>query len=198
MKYYNNIPGWFNFDNIYSEAIAKVPDDGVLVEVGTFLGKSLCYLLEASNDSKKNLSISCVDLFKITPDGGDGEMPWGENARIWEKNNGGTEALFLAFKKNVEDCPGKQLLKNIIRENSWDAANKFEDNSIDFLFIDASHLYENVKRDIENWYPKMKKNSTIAGHDYDTGVQQAVDEFFGKRGISVRRDRSSWVAYLNQ
>ena len=65
---------------------------------------------------------------------------------------------------------------------SWDAAVNFADESIDFVFIDADHSYESVKKDIEAWLPKIRKNGIISGHDYGNGnpseVKQAVDEKF--------------------
>jgi hypothetical protein len=64
-----------------------------------------------------------------------------------------------------------------IKSISWEAANLFEDNSVDFVFIDADHSYESVKKDIKNWLPKIKKNGIIAGHDFHAeSVSSAVNE----------------------
>ena len=63
---------------------------------------------------------------------------------------------------------------------SLEAANLYSDNSLDFVFIDASHDYVNVKKDIEHWYPKVKTGGIIAGHDYTDGwvdLVRAVDDF---------------------
>lgn len=193
-SYYQSIPGWFDFEDIYQEAIDRAPKNGHLVEIGTFLGKSLCYLLEKAEISQKNLSISCVDLFSITPDSGDGEMPWGENARIWEKNNGGENALFDHFQKNISECAGNKNL-SILRQNSWEASHRFENSSLDFVFIDASHAYHNVKKDIESWFPKLKPGSIMAGHDYNRGVEKAVREFFEQRKLEIYRRNISWLVY---
>ena len=48
---------------------------------------------------------------------------------------------------------------NIIhhRDFSYNVVNKFEDNSIDFIYIDADHTYESVKQDLELYLPKLKK-----------------------------------------
>lgn len=73
---------------------------------------------------------------------------------------------------------------NYMHTTSVDAAATFADNSLDFVFIDADHSYENVKQDINAWLPKVRLGGILAGHDYfqyDTGiphpgVQTAVDE----------------------
>jgi predicted O-methyltransferase YrrM len=68
----------------------------------------------------------------------------------------------------------------VIREDSLGALEFFEYQSLDFVFIDASHNYEDVKRDINFWRFKVKPGGIICGHDYGSwpGVKQAVDEIF--------------------
>jgi len=60
------------------------------------------------------------------------------------------------------------------------AVKHFKDRSLDFVFVDAGHSYEEVKGDILSWYPKIKVGGVIAGHDYKMedhpGVCKAVDE----------------------
>lgn len=63
--------------------------------------------------------------------------------------------------------------------DSVDVAEKW-DQPIDVLFIDGDHSYEGCKRDIDAWYPHMKKNGVMLFHDCDEtspGVVQAVEEF---------------------
>jgi len=56
-------------------------------------------------------------------------------------------------------------------------------NGLDFVYIDGNHRYEFVKKDIENYYPKVKKGGFIGGHDFeftntnDCSVSRAVLEF---------------------
>lgn len=66
-----------------------------------------------------------------------------------------------------------------LRMTSDDAANHIPDNSLDFVFIDGLHTYEQVKLDCHNFYPKVKKGGLFAGHDYTIidGVHRAVNEF---------------------
>lgn len=67
------------------------------------------------------------------------------------------------------------------------AAVEFEDESLDFVFIDGAHDYESVKKDLELWYPKVKVSGVFSGHDYGSiaGVTKAVDEFAQLKGLKV-------------
>ena len=54
----------------------------------------------------------------------------------------------------------------MVRATSEVAADMFEDFSLDFVYIDANHAYDFVKQDIKLWYPKVKQNGYLCGHDY--------------------------------
>jgi len=84
-----------------------------------------------------------------------------------------------------------------IRKTSVEAAPLIEDESLDFVYIDACHQYENVLTDIKTWLPKIKPKRFIGGHDYQkpwVGVKQAVNEMFGKPD-KIFRD-SSWLKQI--
>ncbi len=80
----------------------------------------------------------------------------------------------------------------MMRRTSRDAAHSFADGQLDFVYIDALHYYEDVRDDIELWYPNVRKGGILAGHDYVDGwapnyvygVKSAVDEL-----RSVKRSR---------
>lgn len=69
---------------------------------------------------------------------------------------------------------------------------------VDFVWIDADHAYVQVKRDIENYAPLIKKGGFIGGHDYSAEgsntVWRAVYEIYGK-AIIVGAD-GTWWKYL--
>jgi glycosyltransferase involved in cell wall biosynthesis len=99
-----------------------------------------------------------------------------------EDLNNKVQELFL---KNIE--PVKDFV-NVVTGDSHEVYKNYEDESIDFLFIDGSHQYEDVKKDIELWFPKIKRDGVIAGNSYFggwSGISKAVDEYFGRENISL-------------
>lgn len=54
----------------------------------------------------------------------------------------------------------------IIKGYSMDAVKLFEDNELDFVYIDADHSFITAANDIFEWSKKVRKGGIIAGHDY--------------------------------
>jgi len=83
---------------------------------------------------------------------------------------------------------------------SVDAAGLFDDESFDFVYIDASHDYASVKADIAAWAPKVKRGGWIGGHDFNAakfpGVVTAVREVFAT--VQVFKDDSWFTKKLDQ
>lgn len=92
--------------------------------------------------------------------------------------------ILLRFKNEIA---GEQVLIN--REFSYNAVKDFPNKGLDFVYIDASHVYEDIKRDLNDWLPKIKERGIISGHDYTDnkafGVTQAVDEFCKEQGFEM-------------
>lgn len=107
----------------------------------------------------------------------------------WEGcgDNDGALGVFLA--RNLSNV-------RILRMRSLEALSHVPNRSLDFVYIDAMHGYEDVKADIEGWLPKIKPGMWIGGHDYHAqgaGVVRAVNECLGQPAIF--RD-SSWLFKL--
>ena len=54
----------------------------------------------------------------------------------------------------------------IVKKTSMEALADFEDNSLDFVYIDANHDFLNFTQDLHEWYKKVKIGGIISGHDY--------------------------------
>ena len=87
-------------------------------------------------------------------------------------------------KTNELFVQGEFFLPNVtfIKGKSEDIASTWE-KPIDLLFIDGSHEYIDVHKDIELWVPKVKEGGTVLFHDYGshTYVTIAVNEALMKR-----------------
>jgi hypothetical protein len=93
------------------------------------------------------------------------------------------------------DHPGRTAF---LRLPSLDAARLVPDESLDFIFIDAIHLYEDARADLAAWRPKLRADGILAGHDYTPafgGVMRAVDESIPTRALHVDRATAVWYAH---
>lgn len=61
-----------------------------------------------------------------------------------------------------------------IRKLSSEAVSSFALESVDFVYIDGCHTYDQVKEDIINYLPVVKKGGFIGGHDYTGNWPQVV------------------------
>ena len=82
------------------------------------------------------------------------------------------------FDKEAKKYPGRI---QIFQADSRDEPDFVENQSLDFFFIDASHTYKNLKKDLIAWTPKLKTNGWMIGHDINyPSVEAAVKEILGE------------------
>ena len=170
--FYKNIHGWFDFQDLYTKMVEDHANDSHFVEVGAFYGKSAAYMAVEIANSGKNIKFDVVDTWRGSPEHQEGAWDHREDMV--------NDTAFEVFTENMKPVEG---FYNAIKLPSLEAANQYDNNSLDFVFIDASHEYESVKADIEAWYSKVKSGGFIGGHDYlkgdsKYGVYLAVDERF--------------------
>lgn len=174
---YKDIPGWFDYEALFDKAVDDAPSGSrwsLFVEVGCYLGRSTAYLARKIKESGKNILLFAVDH-------GFGS-PGGEDYHLHEpvlKENGGNFAG--KFVSNLRDCGVLDVVVPIIT-TSQQAAELFTPLSLQFVFIDAAHDPESVRRDLGTWWPLVTAGGTLAGHDYNgcwLGVVDAVNQFFG-------------------
>lgn len=54
----------------------------------------------------------------------------------------------------------------IIKDFSMDAIKRFDDNSLDFVYIDGNHKEPYITQDITEWFKKVRPGGILSGHDY--------------------------------
>lgn len=189
---WTDVEGYFSYSYLYDLPFKNCPEDAVFVEIGSWMGRSTCYMAEKIKKSPKSIKFYAVDTW----DGSDEE----EHQRIVQELKDNNSSLYEIFKSNLQKCEVEEYVVPL-QSSSIEAAGKFEDNSIDFVHIDASHDYHSVLSDIIAWYPKVKPGGFISGDDYVEnwgGVIQAVNEFFkGKSSVLLNRQDNTlskvWV-----
>ena len=173
---YQKIDGWFDFQSVYSEMVKNGKDGDHFVEIGSWLGRSATFMATEIKQSGKNIKFDVIDTWE-----GSNEFYHNEFKKKYN--------VFEEFLKNTE--PLKEYI-NPRKECSYIAPKYYDDESLDFVFIDADHSYDIVIKDISNWYPKVKIGGVIAGHDYYNS-NQVINAVKDTIGDDITTNRLSWI-----
>lgn len=138
--------------------------EGVIVEIGSWKGKSTIWLGKGSKSGKN------VKIYAIDPHTGSSE-----HKKIY-----GKVWTFEEFKDNIKNAEVDDVVVPIVK-TSEEASKDFKE-PIEFIFIDGAHEYEFVKSDFENWFPILIDGGIMAFHDATVApsVKKVVEEFIFK------------------
>lgn len=183
------IQGWMSKEELCWLA-EQASEHSTIVEIGSWFGRST-----------RALADNCLDMvFAVdTWLGSDETVPreiLNEKPERW---------LYEQFCRNLADrlLPDGEILReyggertvHAVRMDSVSAAAWMAKRGVkpDFIFVDGSHSYADVKADIDAWRPLLAQGGLLAGHDSnDPGVQAALnDRLSGWRGAGAG---SIWVA----
>jgi len=181
LKEINKITGHvgLNEGELLFKIAKSLKDNSVIVEIGSFLGKSSCFIAEGIGS--KNCKLFSIDT-------------WYNDCM--EENRG--KDVFPNFLENTKPYNDKiKPLRGYSHEvrKTWP-----EERQIDFLWVDGDHSYRGVKQDIEDWVPLVKKNSIICFHDYrdEPDVKKAVDELVASKTIKfIKTEGCIYMARRN-
>ena len=82
-------------------------------------------------------------------------------------------------QKNLENFI-KDGRVELIKSDSVEAANKFEDNSLDFVYIDGDHSLL-MLLDLIAWTPKIRIGGVCSGHDWKNGPRSGIADMWGQQ-----------------
>jgi len=138
------------------EAARCVPAGTVIVEVGSYTGKSMSCLATGSAAGNQ-VPVYAVD-------------PWLLNVRVqWD-----TEQAWKTFQERVTRYDIARVVRPIMGWSHLSAAKVVE--PIGLLFIDGNHSYQGVRRDWMVWAPKLASGGIVAFHDYrPLRVKRTID-----------------------
>ena len=169
--FFQNIPGFFTFRHIYGYMVKLYPDGSHFVEVGSWFGSSTVFMAVEIINSGKNIMLDAVDTW---------ESNWTPEISLPSFIEAKEYSAFDEFLKNIESV---KHIVTPIRMESVKATTFYRDKSLEFVFIDSSHTYEDVSNDLKAWFPKVKHGGHIAGHDFPwPNVKKATEEFFEDKG----------------
>lgn len=182
MSFDPNIEGWFSEDDatLYRDlAIRACGLGGPIIEVGTWLGKSLMAVSDLGR-------IVCVDTW---------------NGSHEHQNTG--HNLECLYERFIAALAARDLLGKVtpIRMESVTAAALMASAGVkaSLVFIDANHEYKAVEEDIKAWKQIVLPGGIMAGHDYNPGwpgVIEAVDAMFPNAIKAPAGGSSIWYVTL--
>jgi predicted O-methyltransferase YrrM len=152
LKEVDKIEGWFDAGQMQFAFpyISQLAPGSLLVELGSYHGRSTLFF-RLANPLIKILTIDVCKQYDVKE-----TIPESIDKEVLEKGN-----IFQVAGDSLE----------VVKRFNW---------SIDFLFIDTRHTYEDTKKSIELWAPFVKNGGYILFHDYNEGfdgVRVAVNEW---------------------
>lgn len=83
-----------------------------------------------------------------------------------------------------------------LRKTSESAISEFRNEEpFDFVYINGNHSFESIKKDITLYYPLIRNNGLIGGHDYTPfyeSVIRAVNEFAEQTELGLHSVLPDW------
>jgi len=147
-----------------SDYAAAVPSDQAIVEIGSYRGKSTCYL--AYGAGPKGAKVYAID-------------PWDTAGNVDGTHGFANPETFARFNANVRTM-GYQDRIIPIKDFSTLVACRWHDLPVGLLYIDGDHKEESVRADYESWFPHLAPHATVIFDDLDTprnpGVRIVVDQ----------------------
>jgi predicted O-methyltransferase YrrM len=147
---------------------AKTP--GRIVEIGSFKGQSTCWMAKALQLADSNEKIVAIDPHinvhnhNIVPDYKE-------------------DSSFDAFLNNLKNCGVSQYVEPV-KQKSEEAVKGWK-QPIKLLFVDGSHVYEDVILDLQLWEPWLMEGGIVVMHDTKpfgprVAVYKAMDDYIVK------------------
>jgi len=166
----DKIDGWLwdKEGKFLYETAKNCTGKGVIVEIGSWKGKSTVYLGSGSKTGKG------VKIFAIDPHSGSLEHQ--KKGPIW---------TFEEFKENIKMANVDDIIEPIVK-TSQAAEKEFGQKPVEFLWIDGDHEYQSVKLDFDIWFSHLIEGGTIAFHDtvfYEGPRKVVIDNIYKSKNF---------------
>lgn len=130
------------------------------IEVGVAKGETSAYLLDKCPNIEK--------LFGVDP-----YLPYEDWCRfIDEKEINLQESIAIDNLKSYMDR------FEFMKTTSEEAIKSFAPGSVDYVFIDGDHSYDQTLADLKMYYPLIRSGGILFGHDINlSSVRDAIEKF---------------------
>jgi len=162
----------------YKVIVDRFPFGSHFVEVGALFGASTSAMLVHIINSGKEMKLDVIDKWdgSVYPSASKDKRFTG-----WRKKYG--DDWFPRFEKNMRSH-GMFKMLTPYKMTSEEGSKLYQDESLDFVFLDADHNYPMIKLDVGLWWKKIKSGGILSGHDWrnpgkENGVKRALKEQFG-------------------
>jgi Methyltransferase domain len=166
-----------------AQVLARLPRGGVGVEVGTWHGDFAAHILRWTRPAQ---------LFLVDPWRHAAGQGGYEHAMFSRAGSGQADMDRVhegVLNRFADEINAKRVV--VLRELSIEAAKRWDEETLDWVYLDGDHTYEAVRADLEAYWRLVKRGGFVAGDDYgfpgwwDDGVTRAVDEFTDTHGLDV-------------
>ena len=178
LKEFNLVKGFLAHEEgiLLYEMAKKYSTKSFAVEIGSYCGKSACYIGQACKE--KGTYLVTIDHHRGSEEQQFGEEYFDSEEYDYKNNRVDTLPTLL---RNISKFELDEHIKVVV-DNSESASKKIK-GEIDFLFIDGSHTFASARNDYESWKDKIRAGGILTIHDiYDSEEEggQAPREIFEK------------------
>jgi hypothetical protein len=185
LQWYNNEPK--DEKTLFKSALQDYPrevDKDIFgIEIGVLDGETSRFFLSLNDD------INLIGIEPFVPDSMEASLIGSED------------------KVNANVAPYKNRW-GLIKDFSYNVSERFQDNSVDFIFIDGDHNYDAVKQDFQLYNPKIKTGGLIFFHDsrmnrgganFHVGSSKFVDEVIATHnGVKLIGEAFSLTSFIKK
>lgn len=147
--------------NARNLVLQSLPKGGTGVEVGVHTGNFSAQILRVAHPRVVYL----IDPYKHFEDSKYASAFYGGRAVQGQQT---MDERFRGVQKRFKEQIERGQVK-LLREFSVEAASNFDDESLDYVYLDGDHTLEGVLADLKAYLPKLKVGGLIIGDDYKLG-----------------------------
>ncbi|MBV9633553.1 MAG: class I SAM-dependent methyltransferase [Methylobacteriaceae bacterium] len=188
-----DLQGWRSDSYILMDAIDRIRPS-LILEIGTWKGRSAINMARRCKALGLSTEIVCIDtwlgckehwLNKDDPDHYDSL-----------KIRNGFPGLYWTFLKNVADNEMQGFITPLPlpSDTAFHVLSKLNVHA-DMIYIDGSHEYESVTRDLTLYWELLSENGLLIGDDYVgwDGVTRAANDFAKSRKLRITGQHGKFV-----